>query len=99
MRRSGSISAGIGGRGFRGWAAGTTFSRQTANLWRVKQLLHERLVAELGANTADGHILDGFPIAVCPLARAPRSRVLRAESDYGYCAAKQKYYYGVKEKG
>ena len=79
---------GLGGR--------TTFSRQAANLWRVKQCLHQRLVAELGADTADGHIIDGFPIPVCQLVRAPRSRVLTAEADYGYCAAKKEYYYGLK---
>src|SRR5512143_26218 len=79
---------GLGGR--------TTFSRQAANLWRVKQCLHQRLVAELGADTADGHIIDGFPIPVCQLVRAPRSRVLTAEADYGYCAAKKQYYYGLK---
>ena len=79
---------GLGGR--------TACSRQAANLWRVKQRLHERLVAELGADTADGHIIDGFPIPVCQLVRAPRSRVLTAESDYGYCAAKKEYYYGLK---
>ena len=70
--------------------------RQAANLWRVKQLLHERLVAKLGARTADCHIIDGFPIAVCKLARAPDSQVLKAEADYGYCAAKDEYYYGLK---
>ena len=79
---------GLGGR--------TTFSRQAANVWRVKQCLHQRLVAELGADTADGHIIDGFPIPVCQLVRAPRSRVLTAEADYGYCAAKKQYYYGLK---
>lgn len=62
----------------------------------MKQCLHQRLVAELGADTADGHIIDGFPIPVCQLVRAPRSRLLTAESDYGYCAAKKEYYYGLK---
>lgn len=74
----------------------TTFVRQAANLWRLKQLLQERLVTDLGARTADCHIIDGFPIAVCKLARAPRSRILTAEADYGYCAAKAEYYYGLK---
>ena len=49
------------------------FVRQAAHLWRVKQLLQERLAADLGARSADGHIIDGFPIAVCKLERAPRS--------------------------
>jgi IS5 family transposase len=45
---------------------------------------------------ADGHIIDGFPIAVCKLARAVRSHVLKAEADSGYCAAKAEYYDGLK---
>ena len=68
------------------------FVRQAANLWRVKQLLHERRVAPLGACPADCHIIDGVPIAVCKLARAPDSQILKAEADYGYCAAKDEYY-------
>lgn len=87
-------------RHWAGWFPGlgdrSTFVRQAANLWRVKQLLQERLVADLGARTADGHIIDGFPIAVCKLVRAPGSKVLKAEADYGYCAAKDEYYYGLK---
>lgn len=81
---------------FPGLGDRSTFVRQAANLWRIKQLLHERLIADLGARTADGHIIDGFPIAVCKLARAVRSHVLKAEADYGYCAAKREYYYGLK---
>lgn len=81
---------------FPGLGDRSTFVRQAANLWRIKQLLHERLVEDLGARTADGHIIDGFPIAVCKLVRAPGSHVLSAEADYGYCAAKREYYYGLK---
>ena len=81
---------------FPGLGERTTFVRQAANLWRIKPLLHERWVAASGARTADGPIVDGFPIAVCKLARAVRSQVLKAEADYGYCAAKREYYYGLK---
>ena len=81
---------------FPGLGDRTTFMRQAANLWWVKQQLQERLVADLGARTADCHIIDGFPITVCKLARASRSRVLKAEAEYGYCAAKDEHYYGLK---
>src|SRR5512143_4286812 len=81
---------------FPGLGDRSTFVRQAANLWRVKQVLHERLVAELGARGADGYIIDGFPIAVCKLVRAIHSQVLKAEADYVYCAAKREYYYGLK---
>jgi len=81
---------------FPGLGDRSTFVRQAANLWRVKQLLHEQLVRELGAGTADCHIIDGFPIKVCQRVRAPRSQNLKSEADYGYCAAKDEYYYGLK---
>lgn len=81
---------------FPGLGDRSTFVRQAANLWRIKQLLHEYLVAALGARAAAGYIIDGFPIVVCKLARAGRSQVLKAEADYGYCAAKREYYYGLK---
>ena len=81
---------------FPGLGDRSTFVRQAANLWRVKQLLHEQLLMELGARTADCHIIDGFPIKVCQRVRAPRSQNLKGEADYGYCAAKDEYYYGLK---
>ena len=81
---------------FPGLGDRSTFVRQAAKLWRIKQLLHERLVGDVGARAAAGPIIDGFPIAVCKLARAVRSQVLKAEADYGYCAAKREYYYGLK---
>ena len=73
-----------------------TFVRPAANRWRITQVLHERLVTALGARAAAGYIIDGFPIAVCKLVRAVHSQVLKAEADYGYCAAKREYYYGLK---
>ena len=33
---------------------------------------------------------------VCKLARAARSQVFKPEAAYGYCAAKDEYYYGLK---
>src|SRR5512143_1345038 len=73
---------------FPGLGDRTTFLRQAANRWWVKQPLQERLVTDLGARTADCHIIDGFPITMCNPARASRSRVLK----YGYCAAKEEHY-------
>jgi hypothetical protein len=72
-----------------------TLVRQAANLWRVKQLLPEQLLRELGARPADCPIIDGFPMKVCQRVRAPRSQNLKGEADYGYCAAKDEYYYGL----
>jgi hypothetical protein len=81
---------------FPGLGDRSTFVRQAANLWQVKQRLQERLVTDLGARTADCHVIDGFPMRVCQRARAPGSKVLKAEADSGYCAAKDEHYYGLK---
>ena len=70
--------------------------RQAAHRWWIKQVLHERWVADLGAHPADGHIIDGFPIAICQLAHAVRRPVRKVEADDGYWAAKREDYYGLK---
>ena len=47
----------------------TTFARQAANLWRVKQLIQQRLAGAL----AEGDpiwLVDSLPIDACPFARA-----------------------------
>jgi hypothetical protein len=57
----------------------TTFARQCANLWRVKQRLHARLVAGLVPPPADEAddgaealwLIDSFPLRVCRFRRAP----------------------------
>lgn len=60
----------------------TTFARQAANLWRVKQLLHERLRRLLpSAGEADGAgvlwVVDSFPLRVCRFRRAPAHKLFR----------------------
>ena len=57
----------------------TTFARQSAKLWRVKQLLHARVLERLPAGEgADGGgplwVLDSFPLRVCRFRRAPAHR-------------------------
>ena len=48
---------------FPGLGDRTTFVRQAANLWRIKRVFHGRSVADSAARTADGRIIDGFPVA------------------------------------
>ena len=72
------------------------FVRQGANLWRVKQLLHKKLVQMLGTDSSELHIIDGFPIDVCVRTRAPRSRCFKGEAWYGHCASKKKDFYGFQ---
>ena len=71
------------------------FVRQAANLWCIKQIIQEQLAAALGAYGAPVHIIDGFPLPVCRLARAKRCRTFRDVSAKGYCAAKDEYYWGL----
>ena len=61
----------------------TTFARQGANLWRVKQLLQGRLFGLLPAadEALDGQVLwvvDSFPLRVCRFRRAPGHKLFRA---------------------
>lgn len=74
----------------------TTFVRQAANLWQVKRLLHQRLVATSGQHKDAIHLIDTLPLPVCTYTRASRDRCFAGEADYGYCAAKQLHYYGFK---
>ena len=62
--------------------------RQAAHLWGIKPLLQEKLAAAFGAYDAPVHMIDGFPLPVCHLARARRCRTFRDVSAQGYCAAK-----------
>lgn len=53
----------------------STFVRQAANLWQYKQLLHQRLLDELGATQGDLYRVDGLPMPVCGFKRAPPAKV------------------------
>lgn len=87
------------GRHWRPWfpqlGSRTTFAQQAANLWAIKQRLHQHLLVDLGAVTAPIHIVDGCPMPVCVLTRAPQCRLFPEVADLGYCAAKKQYYYGL----
>ena len=61
----------------------TTFARQTANLWKAKQLLWRHLLKEKVSFDPSISIIDSFPVPVCRFARAYRCRRLREVSAYG----------------
>lgn len=72
----------------------TTFTRQAANLWKIKQLLHRLLIQEIGLDSV--HIVDGFPIPVCHFRRANRGSCFKGEAGYGRSPSKRQLYFGFK---
>ena len=85
---------------WRGWFPGlgsrSQFAKQAANLWALKQCLHERLMDELGSRRDPVHLVDGFPLPVSHFKRAPDCQRFKGEASHGYCASKEQHYYGFE---
>src|SRR5262249_39731795 len=62
----------------------TTFTRQAANLWRAKQLIHERLARRL-AGDDPLWLGDSLPVDACQFARATFCPRFAGQADSGYC--------------
>ena len=73
----------------------TTWTRQAANLWRVKERLWQQLLAATGCDPSWA-MVDSFPIAVCRFARAPRCRTFRAEAGFGKDHTIKQTFYGFR---
>jgi hypothetical protein len=73
----------------------TTFVRQAANLWRVKEALWQHMLPEAGCDPAWA-MVDSFPVAVCRFARAPRSRTFRGEAGFGKDHNVKQTFYGFR---
>jgi hypothetical protein len=73
----------------------TTFTRQAANLWKVKEALWQRLLEQTGCDMSWA-MVDSFPVAVCRFARAPRCRRFRGEAGYGHDHASKQVFYGFR---
>jgi Transposase DDE domain len=73
----------------------TTFVRQAANLWRLKERLWQDVLTQV---PHDEHfaIIDSFPIPVCQFARAHRCRRFRAEAAFGKDTLVQQTFYGLR---
>lgn len=74
----------------------TLFVRQAANLWRISELIQQRMVEGCGQRTANWQVIDTLPVPICRITRAKRNPFRGFDADYGYCAAKREYYYGFK---
>lgn len=64
----------------------TTFARQAANLWKVKEHLWQHLLERELLIEGDEEpllVIDSFPIAVCKKSRSYRCRVMRELADRG----------------
>lgn len=73
----------------------TTFVRQAANLWRLKERLWQRLLTEL-PHDATFAIVDSFPLPVCQFARAYRCRRFRGEAAFGKDTLVRQTFYGLR---
>lgn len=73
----------------------TTFTRQAANLWKVKEALWQHLLTRV-AHDPLLSIVDSCPLPVCRFARAPRCRRLREYSAFGYDELARQTYYGLR---
>lgn len=73
----------------------TTFIRQAANLWVVKERLWQHFVA-LTVHDEGLAIVDSFPLAVCQFARAPRCKRLRDLASFGKDIVARQTFYGLR---
>lgn len=73
----------------------TTFTRQAANLWKVKQELWQMLSQHIPHDPYLS-IIDSFPVPVCRFARATYSRSFREVATYGYDEVARHIYYGLR---
>ncbi|MBI4497521.1 MAG: hypothetical protein HY689_06465 [Chloroflexi bacterium] len=61
----------------------TTFVRQAANLWAVKERRWQHLLHQVPHDLTLA-LVDSFPLPVCQFALAYRCRRFRGEAAYGY---------------
>lgn len=73
----------------------TTFARQAANLWVVKQGLWQHLLTQMAADPLVS-VVDSFPLPVCQFARAKRCRRLREQAAFGYDELAKQTFYGLR---
>lgn len=73
----------------------TTYTRQMANLWRVKEALWQAVLQQV---TYDPQLafVDSFPVPVCRFARAYRCRKLRELAAFGYDELAKQTFYGLR---
>lgn len=74
-----------------------TFAKQSANLLKVKEALHTQIIKKcLESSKARIAISDGLPLPTCHPKRVRKNNPLKVDGAFGYCAAKDEYYFGFK---
>jgi Transposase DDE domain len=73
----------------------TTFVRQAANLWAVKQRLQQHLAGLLTADDPLWHV-DSMPVHACPFARAPYCRRFAGAAAFGKDQVIRQTFYGFR---
>src|ERR1051325_2326854 len=73
----------------------TTFTRQAANLWKVKARLWQQVLRALELDR-ELPLVASCPLPVCRFARAKRCRRLRALSAYGFDEMAKQTCFGVR---
>jgi Transposase DDE domain len=73
----------------------TTFARQAANLWAVKQRLHQHLLTQIGLDPAVS-LVDSVTVPICRFARAYRCRRLRELATWGHDEVAKQTYLGLR---
>jgi hypothetical protein len=73
----------------------TTFSRQAANLWKVKERLWQELLAETPHDRTFA-ICDSLPLPACLFARAYRCRRFKGEATFGKDTLLRQTFYGFR---
>jgi hypothetical protein len=73
----------------------TTFVRQAANLWRLKECLWQSLLGKVPHDSTFA-IVDSLPLPVCQFARAYRCRRFRGQAAYGKDTLVRQTFYGMR---
>jgi Transposase DDE domain len=73
----------------------TAFTRQAANLWKVKQELWQT-VAQTIPQDPYISVVDSFPVPICRFARAPRCRSFGEVAAFGHDEVARQTYYGLR---
>src|SRR5215211_1150587 len=73
----------------------TTFVRQAANLWAVKQRLHQHLVTQVEFDPQLS-LVDSVAVPICRFARAYRCRRLRELAAWGHDEVAKQTYLGLR---